>query len=286
MRGFLLVDKPQGITSHGVVAQIRRTLNIKKVGHAGTLDPMATGLLVVAVGPVTRLIRWVQDAEKEYSTTVSLGVGTTTLDAEGEIIERVDMSSISRLDVEAVLEQFRGQISQIPPMVSALKVDGKRLHALAREGIEVEREPRTVTIKELELTSFEAGPEAVVGLRVVCSKGTYIRTLGDDIGISVGGRGHLTSLRRTRIGALFVGEALDLDSVRADRLIDPAEALASMTAWEADAEMEQLVGYGRPLERPAGCPVGTELRVMSQTGRMLAVYVVEEERMRPEVVLG
>jgi tRNA pseudouridine55 synthase len=286
MRGFLLVDKPQGITSHDVVAQIRRTLGIKKVGHAGTLDPMATGLLVVAVGPVTRLIRWVQDAEKEYLTTVALGTGTTTLDAEGETIERVDMSSTSRGDVEIVLEQFRGQITQIPPMVSALKVGGKRLHALAREGIEVERQPRTVTVSELELASFEAGSEAMLGLRVVCSKGTYIRTLGDDIGASLGGRGHLTSLRRTRIGALRVDDAVELDAVNASDLIDPAEALGSMTAWAADAETEQLVGYGRPLAKPDEHPVGTELRVMSQTGRMLAVYVVEEERMRPEVVLG
>ena len=286
MRGFLLVDKPEGITSHDVVARIRRTLNIKKVGHAGTLDPMATGLLVIAVGPATRLIRWVQDDEKEYETTVALGVGTTTLDSEGAITERVDMSSTTRGDVAAVLERFKGQISQIPPMVSALKVEGKRLYALAREGIEVEREPRAVTIKELEITSFEAGLEPVVGLRIVCSKGTYIRTLGDDIGISLGGRGHLTSLRRTRIGALALDNAVELDSVSDERLIDPADALSSMTAWAVDAETEQLIGYGRPLARPVGYPLGTELRVMSQTGRMLAVYIVEEKRMRPQVVLG
>lgn len=286
MRGFLLVDKAQDITSRGVVDQVRRMLKVKKVGHAGTLDPMATGLLVVAVGPVTRLIRWVQDAEKEYEATVLLGVGTSTLDAEGDVTEEVDMSGATREDVEAQLPNFRGEIDQIPPMVSALKVGGKRLYKLAREGIEVERRARTVTISELELTGFDSGSLPLMHLRVVCSKGTYIRTLGDDIAIALGGRGHLTALRRTRIGDLRVAEAVVVEAATVDSLIDPARALGSLTAVVVDADVAKLVGYGRAIPNTTAHGEGTDVRLMNLEGAMLAVYQVEGDLLKPEVVLA
>ncbi len=286
MRGFLLVDKAAGITSHGVVDKVRKALGIKKVGHAGTLDPMATGLLVVAVGPVTRLIRWIQDAEKEYETTVLLGIGTSTLDAEGETTEQVDMSGVTRADVVAQLARFRGEIEQVPPMVSALKVGGRRLHELARKGIEVERKSRSVIISELTLTGFDPGERPLMHLRVVCSKGTYIRTLGDDIAIALGGRGHLTVLRRTRIGHLKVANAVFVGDVSPESLVDPGYALGSLPIVEVDSETSTLVGYGQAIPNTSSWAESTAVRIMNRQGIMLAVYRVEGDVLRPEVVLA
>ncbi|HEU4895162.1 MAG TPA: tRNA pseudouridine(55) synthase TruB, partial [Acidimicrobiia bacterium] len=209
-RGFLVVDKPRGITSNQVVGAVKAATGIKKVGHAGTLDPMATGVVVVAVGKVTRLIKFIQDQPKEYLATAEFGVATDTLDADGAVLTREPME-ITTEDVEALVPRFTGTISQIPPMVSALKMDGRRLYELAREGEVVERDARSVLVHELEILSVGVPPYPEVEFRVVCGKGTYVRSLADDMAGALGGSAHLTSLRRTRIGSLRASQGVTIE---------------------------------------------------------------------------
>ncbi len=205
--GFLLVDKPGSWTSHDVVASVRATIARRKVGHAGTLDPMATGLLVLGVGRATRLLRFIQDAPKTYVATVRFGVATDSLDADGAVLTREPMP-IDPPDLEGVLERFVGDIVQVPPMLSARKVEGRRLYVLAREGKTVEREARSVSIHELRLLDLAPSDYPEATLLVRCSKGTYVRTLADDFARALGGRAHLSGLRRTEIGSLRVEVAL------------------------------------------------------------------------------
>ena len=292
--GFLLIDKEQGWTSHDVVAKVRGPVG-GKVGHAGTLDPMATGLLVLAVGKATRLLRFVQGAEKEYLATAQLGVATDTLDADGAILERSPMP-IDREDIEDVLDRFRGDILQVPPMVSARKVEGKRLYELAREGKVVEREARGVTIHRLELIDVAPSDYPEVTFRAVCSTGTYIRTLADDIARALGGRAHLTALRRVRNGFLhvdnanLVGEAVDMigDGRIDDMLIAPSEALASLPEVRVDEATEFRVRNGRSLDVRAADDDGEgNVRVTSRTGDLLAVYRrTSPDVLEPEVVIA
>ena len=184
-RGFLVVDKARGITSNQVVGEVKRATGIKKIGHAGTLDPMATGVMVLAIGKVTRLIRYIQDQPKEYYATAQFGVSTDTLDADGAVLSREPMD-FTEEDLEAIVPRFIGTISQVPPMVSALKKDGRRLYALAREGQIVEREARLVEVHEMEILSVGAPPYPEVEFRVVCGKGTYVRSLADDMAANGG----------------------------------------------------------------------------------------------------
>ncbi|MEA2002462.1 MAG: tRNA pseudouridine(55) synthase TruB, partial [Actinomycetota bacterium] len=202
----MLVDKPGGWTSHDVVAKVRNLLKIKKVGHAGTLDPMATGLVVLGLGRATRLLRFVQAAPKEYVARAVFGVATDSLDADGAILDREAMN-VEQAEVELAMDRFVGTIAQIPPMVSARKVGGRKLYELAREGIEIEREARDVEIYRLELTDFAPSSYPEVTFRTVCSTGTYVRTLADDLARSLGGRAHLSALRRIRNGSLLVTDA-------------------------------------------------------------------------------
>jgi tRNA pseudouridine55 synthase len=209
--GFLLVDKDQGWTSHDVVAKIRGLIG-GKVGHAGTLDPMATGLLIVGIGRYTRLLRYVQGLPKEYRATAQFGVATESLDADGAIIDRTPLP-VTMEQLETAVERFRGPILQIPPMVSARKVEGKRLYELARAGKVVEREARPVEIYEFNITDLAPSDYPEVSFNVVCSTGTYVRTLGDDLARAVGGRAHLTALRRTRNGSISVDDAARIDTI-------------------------------------------------------------------------
>ena len=292
--GFLLVDKPQGWTSHDVVAKMRNLLGMKKVGHAGTLDPMATGLLVLGLGRATRLLRFVQEAEKEYVARAQFGVATDSLDADGSVLSRAPME-IGQDDLESVLERFRGSILQVPPMVSARKVEGRRLYELAREGQEVEREARPVTIYSLELTDFAPSDYPQVEFLVRCSKGTYVRTLADDMARALGGRAHLTELRRTRNGGLTAADAHSVESIAAavaggewQRLVlDPLDGLPDLPLVEVDAEVAQAVANGVPL---AGSVLeGAEpgfVRVAGPERRLLGVYRVEGSRAVPEVVIS
>ena len=217
MHGFLNIDKPAGMTSHDVVAHIRRAAQQKRVGHAGTLDPAATGVLVVALGKATRLIEYVQDStSKRYLATIHLGATTTTDDAEGEVLGTAAVPPLGRAAIERALEPFRGEILQVPPMYSALHHQGRRLHELAREGIVVERAARLVTIERLELLDWSS---PMLTLDIMCSKGTYIRSLARDLGESLGCGAHLQALRRTAVGTF---------------LIEAAVPLETLTGWQAD----------------------------------------------------
>jgi tRNA pseudouridine55 synthase len=294
--GFLLIDKPAGWTSHDVVAKVRRILGIKKVGHAGTLDPMATGLIVVGVGRATRLLRFVQGAPKEYVARAVLGVATDSLDADGAILERAEMR-VTRSEVEAVMERFVGTISQVPPMVSARKVGGRKLYELARAGIEIEREAREVDIYGLELIDFAPLPYPEVTFRTVCSTGTYVRTLADDMAIALGGRAHLSALRRMRIGSLHVNDSGSIEDIesavaageRDKILLTPRAGLADLSEVVIRDELATGVANGLAFPVAALCdndPGRGPLRVVGSDGHLIAVYRVEAGKAMPEVVLG
>lgn len=223
MQGLILLDKPQGITSFGAAAALRRLCGEKRIGHTGTLDPMATGVLPILLGQATRLSSVLITAEKRYTATVKLGLTSDTLDITGKLLSTCDVN-ISPDEFEAALQQFRGEISQLPPMYSAIKKDGVRLYSLARQGVEVERTPRNVTIKELEL--IEALPDNEYVIDVLCSKGTYIRSLADDIGKALGCGAVLTSLRRTMTAGFSIDECTPLEKFEengAQKYILPAD---------------------------------------------------------------
>ena len=209
MNGIVIVDKPQGWTSQDVTARLRRVFDTRRIGHGGTLDPMATGVLPVFVGRATRAVEFFEHAEKTYETVLLLGKRTDTQDVTGRVLEERPVS-LSLEDVEDVLPRFRGEILQVPPMYSALKVNGQKLCDLARKGKQVERQPRPITIFELTLLSFE---ENRLRLRVRCSKGTYILTLCDDIGAALGTLGCMESLRRTQAGDYSITEAVPLETL-------------------------------------------------------------------------
>lgn len=294
--GFLLVDKPSGWTSHDVVAKVRNLLRMKKVGHAGTLDPMATGLVVVGLGRATRLLRFVQGAPKEYVARAVFGVATDSLDADGAILERSEMN-VGQAEVEAVMERFVGTIAQIPPMVSARKVGGRKLYELAREGIEIEREARDVEIYSLELIDFAPSNYPEVTFRTVCSTGTYVRTLGDDLARALGGRAHLGALRRVRNGSLHVNEALTIDEIEAaakegtafDLVLSARDGLPDLA--EAVVGDDIAAGIRNGLAFPAAALSGDSMqegpvRMVSGDGRLIAVYTIDAGKARPEVVIG
>ena len=209
MNGIVIIDKPQGWTSQDVVSKLRGKLHTKRIGHGGTLDPMATGVLPVFVGRATRGVEFFEHAEKTYETVLRLGLLTDTEDTSGTVLEERSVA-VTEEQLEAALAQFRGEILQVPPMYSALKVNGQKLYDLARKGKEVERQPRPITIHELELLGFD-GRDAK--LRVRCSKGTYIRTLCKDIGLALGCGGCMAELRRTAAGAYTEAEAVKLETL-------------------------------------------------------------------------
>ncbi|MCY4370222.1 MAG: tRNA pseudouridine(55) synthase TruB [bacterium] len=291
--GFALVDKEQGWTSHDVVAKARGVFATRKIGHAGTLDPMATGLLVLGLGRATRLLRFITDQPKEYRAVACLGVGTDTLDADGKEVYRREMA-VGRGDVATAMSGFVGSIQQTPPMVSAVKVGGRRLHELARRGEEVERPPRTVRVDRLDLENFEPGPFPKVSIRVVGGSGLYVRVLADDIGRALGGRAHLTALRRVRNGLLRVDGArrighlvaLRTESRLGEGVLPPAEGLTHLPRVEVMGALARAVCNGRYIAPGTDAePAGGLVRVMSR-GRLLAVYRSRGDELVPEVVLG
>ncbi len=213
--GVLVVDKPAGMTSHDVVQVVRRAAGQRKVGHTGTLDPDATGVLVVCLGRATRLVRFLQTGTKTYDATMTLGVATTTQDTSGDVVAERDASGVDEQLLTKALGDLVGDIEQIPPMVSAVKVGGERLHAKARRGEEVERDPRAVTVHDLHLTSFTPGARADASFTVTCSSGTYVRTLAHDAGEALGVGAALASLRRTANSGFELDDAVPLDTVRA-----------------------------------------------------------------------
>jgi tRNA pseudouridine55 synthase len=287
--GLVLVDKEPGWTSHDVVAKARGVLGTRKVGHAGTLDPPATGLLLVGVGSMTRLLRYLTALPKTYVGEVVLGSETDTLDDTGSVTATYDMGAVTLEQVRHVAAGLTGDILQVPPMVSAVKVDGKRLHELAREGKEVERQARPVTIHAFEVG--EPVDDGVYPVEVTCSSGTYIRTLAADLGTALGGGAHLRNLRRTRAGSFRVEDAHAIGEVDPERdVISPASALRDLPTVVVDVPTAVDVGHGKPLERSRlGIPESHPgpWAVESQDGRLLAVYVPHRDGfVKPEVVVA
>lgn len=287
--GLVVVDKPAGWTSHDVVARCRRIFGQRRIGHSGTLDPGATGVLLVGLGRVTRLLRFLTDLPKEYTAELVLGTATTTLDDEGEVTGSWDMTGVSADAVRSAAAGLTGVIAQVPPMVSAVRVGGRRLHELAREGVEVERVPRQVTVHRFDV---EPTPDPTVWtMSVRCSSGTYVRVLAADVGARLGGGGHLRRLRRTAIGSLDVAFAHPLEVIETDPakvLLPPADALRDYPAVEVGPEVAELVGHGRPLpDASLGDPrPGGPWAVVDGAGALLAVYEDRgRELLYPAVVM-
>ncbi|MBY6203427.1 tRNA pseudouridine(55) synthase TruB [Halomonas denitrificans] len=248
--GILLLDKPPGLTSNQALGRAKYLLGLRKAGHTGALDPMATGLLPLCFGEATKVSAFLLDADKGYLAEARLGIATDSGDADGEVVARQDVPALDRGRVEQALDAFRGPIDQVPPMYSALKHKGKRLHELARAGIEVDRPPRRVTISRLDLLDLEGDRLA---LRVHCSKGTYIRSLAMDLGDRLGCGAHLTALRRERSGPFDLRdavtmeqlEALDSEAERRALLRAPETALSDLPQVRIDAEGERAIRHGQ-----------------------------------------
>ncbi len=271
--GVLVLDKPAGCTSHDVVARCRRVYGQKKIGHAGTLDPAATGVLVLGLGQATRLLQYLSGLPKRYTGEVVLGVATSSLDAQGTVTGRWDMSGVSLEAARKAALSLTGQIVQVPPMVSALKVGGRRLHELARAGIEVERAARLVTVSRLDLElaqptadggdgsgqaaaadagGWGAGRGPVLAIDVECSSGTYVRSLAADLGTALGGGAHLRRLRRLAVGSYRIEESVTLDALEgfadpARVVLAPAEAMRGVPAVTVTGELAAAVGHGKIL---------------------------------------
>lgn len=281
MLGVLLIDKPKGITSHDVVNRLRHALGTRRVGHAGTLDPLATGLLVVAVGPATRFLQYLPLEPKHYLGEVVFGETTATYDAEGEVTERkVVPENLAEL-VESVRSEFLGLISQVPPMHSAVKVRGKALYRYAREGQELEREPRNVHLDRLDVEWLS--PERA-RIEVVCSGGTYIRSLAHDLGQRVGCGGHLAGLIRVGVGKFRLEDAMPLDAAAPDRVLPLREALPPMALHALDASETAEVRMGRTVPGP-DLPEGRKVGLVGPDGNVFGVARVQLGMLQPECVI-
>ena len=289
--GLAIVDKPAGMTSHDVVAICRRIFGQKKVGHAGTLDPDATGVLLVGLGRATRLLQFQSGLPKSYTAEVVLGVATTTLDSAGAVTGRWDQRHVTVEDARRAAAELTGPIWQVPPMVSAVKVGGRRLHELARQGVEVERAGRPVTVTRFtvdlvsatddhddavtgpagEAETVRAGP--VLAVEVECSSGTYVRVLAADLGTALGGGAHLRRLRRTAVGPWAAGQAVALDALTAGDVIAPSASLPWLDSLMVDAARATEISNGRVLERAALGLVGDgPWRIIGPGDELLAIY--------------
>ena len=277
--GLAVVDKPAGVTSHDVVGMLRRQFAERQVGHAGTLDPDATGVLLVGVGKVTRLLRFLTALGKTYTGEIVLGTTTSTLAAAGDVTGTFDMSAVTAdMARTAVADHLTGPIMQVPPMVSALRVGGRRLHELAREGVEVERAPRPVTVFSFDVAATD--DPSVLKIEVRCSAGTYVRTLADDLGRLLGGGAHLRALRRTAVGSFGEGEARPPEECE---LIAPAEALRDYPCVVVEDSVADVVRHGRVLDRFSG---DGPWAVVDSTGSLLAVYESFGAVAKPAVVIA
>ncbi|MDQ4091500.1 MAG: tRNA pseudouridine(55) synthase TruB [Actinomycetota bacterium] len=264
-----------------MVGRCRRIFGQKKVGHGGTLDPDATGILLVGLGRATRLLRFLAPLPKSYVAEVVLGVETTTLDDSGEVVATYDMAGVGLEDVRLAAAQFVGDIEQIPPMVSAVSVGGRRLHELARAGVEVERAARPVTVHRFDVAP---GPQAgVYRIEVECSSGTYVRSLAADLGAALGGGAHLRRLRRTAVGSFTAGASLD--ELGPQHVLAPAAAVSHLPAVTVDAGLAEAVGYGKVLDVDwAG---EGPWAVLDGDGELLAVYEpYGDGRVKPAVVVA
>jgi tRNA pseudouridine55 synthase len=292
--GILLLDKPIGLSSNHALQRVKRLFDARKAGHTGSLDPLADGMLPICFGDATKLSAFLLDADKHYRFRVKLGETTATGDTEGEVLQRRPVEGISTADIERVLPDFVGKISQLPPMYSALKHQGKRLYELAREGVEVEREPREVTIHSLELGAVEL-PEFELYVR--CSKGTYVRTLAEDIGQRLGCGAYVAELRRTGVGPYVEGETafVTMDQVEAaaelghealDAMLLPLDtALDHCPALRLSADAAFYLGQGQPVLVPRA-PTEGMVRLYDQSERFVGVgTILEDGRVQPKRLL-
>jgi tRNA pseudouridine55 synthase len=302
MDGILIIDKPSGITSHDVVSRVRRILKTKRVGHTGTLDPFATGVVVVLVGQATRLAQFLHKDDKEYEATIRFGFETDTGDltgvrsAECGMQDEVISERLDKVVWDNIFAPFRGAIEQVPPMYSAKKIDGRKLYELARKGETIERKPTQVTIQKLELSTDGSlrSPHSTLRIRVVCSAGTYIRTLAEDIGRRVGVGAHLTELRRTRAGKLRLDESITIEQLAV--LPDPLSALVDM-----QIAVSHLPGFvlndDRVGKTKSGLSTrvydtkfidGEPIRMLDPSENLIAIgfFDLSKNIVQPKVVLG
>ncbi|HVA03236.1 MAG TPA: tRNA pseudouridine(55) synthase TruB [Acidimicrobiales bacterium] len=271
--GMVVVDKEAGWTSHDAVARCRRIFSQRRVGHAGTLDPDATGVLLVGLGRFTRMLRFLTGLPKSYEGEVVLGRATSTLDASGEVTGTWDMSRVTLAEVRTSAASLTGLVDQVPPMVSARKVGGRRLHELARAGIEVERAARPVTVERFDVEETSGSEVGVFRIEVDCSTGTYVRVLAADLGEALGGGAHLRNLRRTRIGSFGIDEATTLEAVTDAQVLSPAQALRDLSQVELDDEMARSVSHGLALDRVSVGATGEgPWALLDHGGALLAVY--------------
>jgi len=293
VNGILVINKPQNWTSHDVVNKARKLLQEKKIGHTGTLDPLATGVLVLCIGKATKIVRYLESDDKDYTAEFKLGATTDTLDSAGTIVESRDYCAPSRDEVQSALDRFRGLILQRPPAYSAIKVSGVPSYRLARQGTILEHEERPVTIFAITLLEYN---DPLVRISVTCSKGTYIRTLCADIGALLGPGAHLTALVRTRSGRFRIDQAIDLELLAqkaslgvAERALLPLnDALGSFAAVTVDASEAQRICHGNTISLPPGFALNDSrplIQVLDRDGRMLAIAKTSEGLIRPEVVI-
>ncbi|MGM1045240.1 tRNA pseudouridine55 synthase [Paenibacillus uliginis N3/975] len=289
LEGILAVHKPAGWTSHDVVAKVRRLVKMKRIGHAGTLDPEVTGVLPLCLGRATRVVEYMQELPKEYRAVLRLGLSTDTEDITGTVIESVETVNVTKKEAEETLRSFLGEISQVPPMYSAVKVDGKRLYELAREGKTVERKSRTVNIYEIEMTGFEEQENYTdISFRVLCSKGTYIRTLCVDIGRKLGLPSTMAKLMRTLSAGISSTKCLTLEQIEqfmedgtlSSRLIPVDEAIVHLPAHTVTDEKRNAALQGQRLSaRAVDPPVDHSecIRLYDREDRFLGIFQRQEE---------
>ncbi|WP_146926227.1 tRNA pseudouridine(55) synthase TruB [Cellulomonas xylanilytica] len=296
--GVVVVDKPAGWTSHDVVARMRRLASTRKVGHAGTLDPMATGVLVVGIGRATRLLTYVVGADKEYTATIRLGVATTTDDADGEAVATVDASGVTTADVAAGAAALTGAIQQVPSAVSAIKVDGQRAYARVRAGEDVELAARPVTVSRFDVhdvrpaLTADGSPVLDVDVTVVVSSGTYVRALARDLGAALGVGGHLTALRRTRVGGYSLDVARSLDDLGALPVDEPIDVVSLADSARATFPVRELtddearaLSYGQSIGVADDAP-GTTVAGIGPDGRLVALLEERGGTVRPALVFS
>lgn len=288
--GILLLDKPLGMTSNAALQAVKRLFRAAKAGHTGNLDPLATGLLPICLGEATKISGFLLDSDKTYLGTIRLGITTRTADAEGEVLETRPVPALDEAQVNEVLARFTGEIRQVPPMHSAVKVNGKPLYKLAHQGLEIEREARTVTIHALKLLRLE-GDELDIELR--CSKGTYVRTLAEEIGEALGCGAHLSALRRTGSGPFDVEQAITLDELERlaeegglealdARLLPIEQALSDWPVISLTPNSAHYVQQGQPVQVPRA-PTSGWVRLQREDGRFLGVgHILEDGRVAPK----
>jgi len=291
--GILLLDKPQGITSNNALQRVKHIFNANKAGHTGSLDPLATGMLPICLGEATKISGYLLNADKSYLATCLLGVRTNSADADGEVIAQKPVEGISQADIHAVLKKFTGKIQQVPPMHSALKRDGVPLYKLAHQGIEIEREPREVTIHSIDLVNFEKDR---LEFRVHCSKGTYVRTLVDDIGESLGCGAHITALRRLQVNPfgetrLWTLEQLNILQEQGVTELDKAllPIVAGLADWQSVSlteETEYFLRRGQSVSMPKRHSQGL-VRLDSHSGTLFGIGFIDEEgRLLPKRLMN